>query len=476
MSWPAALLWGLMLVAVFSNGPSLLYLLFITGCFGSLQMLPGSGGATLLPQSACAALFACKVLVQRGNPTRALEAAVDPRRLALFSAFLLYAVVGAQVMPRVFANMFEVVPVSALRFGTDVLKPGAGNFTQSGYMALSYGTTLCFTIIGQTDETREHFKRALLGGAIVLVATGVVDFITYTLGIGAILDPFRNASYALLTEVEAEGAKRVVGLMPEASVYGSICVGMLSMLLFMRPFFRKGPETLVLMATMVMLTLMTILSTSSTAYVGFGVLVAIYGIDLLIRMLDPRNPRRDQINLEISLIILLIFSAFVGFMIKPTLFDPIITMVDKMVFQKASTSSFAERSMWNRVGWHAFIDSGGMGAGLGSIRVSNWAISILGSTGILGAILMFGFIAQQLLAVPRLAPPAVKTFATVVKFGLLPTLVMYQVAGTIPDIGISTAAALGMITATHMVGVRSSRPVPPFDTPQAVGLDERTAS
>lgn len=464
MSWPAVLLWIAMMAAAASSGPALLYLLMIAGSFGSLQMLPGSGGgANLLPQSACAALLIGKVLIQRGNITRGTEAAVDPQRLALFSAFLVYAVLGALVLPRIFAGMFEVVPVSAFRFGTDILKPGAGNITQSCYMALSFAMTLSFTIIGQPDETRDRFRLAVLYGAFALIGTGILDFVTYTLHISAVLDPFRTATYALLTDVEAEGAKRVVGLMPEASSYGSACVGLLSIILFMRPLYRKGLEQTLAVLAIVMLMAMTMLSTSSTAIVGLGVMGAVYGFDLLIRMLDPHNPRRDQLNLEISLIILVVFTIFVSFVVKPDLFDPIISLVNKMVFQKASSASYAERSLWNRVGWHAFLDSGGLGAGLGSIRVSNWGISILGSTGVFGAILMFGYILQQLVAVPRMAPDHVKQFSTVLKLGLIPTLVMYQLSGTIPDIGILAAAVLGMITATHAVRVAPKAvPIPPM--------------
>lgn len=469
MSWPAVLLWIAMIAAAASRGPALLYLLLIAGSFGTLQMLPGGGSVpNLLPQSACAALFVGKVLIQRGNITRGTEAALDPQRLALFSAFLAYAVIGALVLPRVFAGMFEVVPVSAFRFGTDILNPGAGNITQSGYMALSYAATLSFTIIGQTDAMRDHFRRALLYGAYTLIGTGILDLITYNLHISDVLEPFRTATYALLTDVEADGAKRVVGLMPEASSYGSACVGLLSLILFMRPLFRQGLEQTLAVAAIVLLMAMTMMSTSSTAIVGLGVMGGVYGLDLLVRLLDPRNPRRDQLNLEISLIILVVFAIFVSFVVKPDLFDPLISLVDKMVFQKTSTASYAERSLWNRVGWHAFLDSGGLGAGLGSIRVSNWAISILGSTGVFGAILMFGFILQQLIAVPRRAPMAVKQFSTVMKLGLLPTLVMYQIAGTIPDIGILAAATLGMIAAAHMA-VPAPRPLAGAGQPVPAG-------
>lgn len=449
MSWPAALLWVLILAAAFSNGPGLLYLLMICGAFGSLQMLPGSGGANLLPQSACAAVFISKVMIQPGNIRRGIEAALDPQRLVLFSAFLVYALFGALVLPRLFSGMIEVVPVSAFRFGTDILKPGAGNITQSGYMALSYAATLAFTIIGQTEAVRAHYRRALLCAACALIATGLVDLITFSLNLGAVLEPFRTATYALLTDVEAEGAKRVVGLMPEASSYGTACVGVSAALVFARPLYRAGNEQLLVMGAIGGLVLMTMLSTSSTAYVGLAVFGLVYGLDLLVRMLDAGNPRRDQIGLEVGLIVVVAFAIFATFVIQPALFDPIVAMVDKMVFQKSSSASYVERSLWNRVGWHAFLDSGGLGVGLGSIRVSNWAISILGSTGLFGALLMFGFIAQQLVAAPRDASREAVLFATVTKLALVPVLVMYQLAGTIPDIGIAASAALGMIAAAH---------------------------
>ena len=220
---------------------------------------------------------------------------------------------------------------------------------------------------------------------------------------------------------------------------------------------------------------MTMLSTSSTAYVGLAVFGLVYGLDLLVRMLDAGNPRRDQIGLEVGFIVLAVFAIFATFVIQPALFDPIVAMVDKMVFQKSSSASYVERSLWNRVGWHAFLDSGGLGVGLGSIRVSNWMISILGSTGLFGALLMFGFIAQQLVAAPRNATREAVVFATVTKLALVPVLVMYQLAGTIPDIGIAASAALGMIAAAHTprpAGRAVSRPPSAGPAPAISRLSE----
>ncbi|MCJ2012618.1 hypothetical protein [Methylobacterium sp. J-076] len=466
MSWPAAVLWVLIIAMAFARGPGLLYLLMISSVFGTLQMLPGGGGTTLLPQTACGLVFVGKVAIQRGNVLRGIEVALDPRRLALFSAFLAYGVFGAFVLPRMFAGLFEVMPVSSAYFGADILKPAAGNITQSCYMILSFAVALSFAVIGQSEVTRDHYRRALLYAAYALVCTGFLDLVCYTLGLGALLEPFRTATYSLLIDVEAEGVKRVVGLMPEASTYGTACVSMLAALTFMRPLYRAGRERLLVLGAMGLLALMAMLSTSSTAIVGIGLFGLVYGLDLLVRLVNPRNPRRGQLNIEILIIFLALVGMFVAFVLKPNLFDPVLSMVDSLVLQKTNTASYAERSSWNRIGWQAFIDSGGLGAGLGSIRTSNWGISILGSTGVLGAVLMFGFITQHLVAVPGRVPQHVLTFTTALKLALLPSLAMSLLSATMPDIGIAAASVLGLLAAAHApAGARVPRQGPASPEP-----------
>jgi hypothetical protein len=173
VSWPAVVVWILIIGSTFSRGPGLLYLTFVTGAFGTLQMMPFSSSVNLLPQSACAALLVCKAMIFRGNLMRALESALSLQRLILFSAFVVCAVFGAIILPRAFLGLLEVVPISAPISGTDILRPSSGNFTQSCYIILSYTTALTFSIIGQSDVVQKHYRRALLWAAYVLIATGV---------------------------------------------------------------------------------------------------------------------------------------------------------------------------------------------------------------------------------------------------------------------------------------------------------------
>jgi hypothetical protein len=51
----------------------------------------------------------------------------------------------------------------------------------------------------------------MLAGGISLIVAGIADFALTNSGHGDLLDPFRNANYALLTNVEIVGDKRMWG-------------------------------------------------------------------------------------------------------------------------------------------------------------------------------------------------------------------------------------------------------------------------
>src|SRR5690606_31272067 len=78
---------------------------------------------------------------------------------------------------------------------------------------------------------------------------------------------------ALLVDVEVFNTKRVVGLMPEASSFGGICISFLAGVYFFRraivnPFLRVTVTPVLLLG----LALLVWLSTSSSAFVSLAVL------------------------------------------------------------------------------------------------------------------------------------------------------------------------------------------------------------
>jgi hypothetical protein len=284
--------------------------------------------------------------------------------------------------------------------------------------------------------------RALLIGNFVLIASGVVDM---TLG-GPLLEPFRN-SYALLTEVEVLGSKRVVGLMPEASIFGSTCVGAAANLVFLRPCFENaGVRNYVVPLAILGLLAMVALSTSSSGYVGLAVFAICFAANWLRRAWSPDAPNPDGMKWEaiLTLLAALVFLAVI--VMTPHALDYVFQMIDTMVFKKSETGSYEERTGWTKVALNAFFATNGLGVGLGSVRTSNWFVNILSSTGIIGTAFLGCFILRVYLRRCRAVDPRIREFVTALKFGMVPQFATAALIGTTPDIGVDLASSMGLIT------------------------------
>ena len=444
-------IWVAILLAFFSRGSFLIFLFIATEAFGTVQMLPGDGGGiNLLPQTTCAAFLVLKIFSKPSNCLRAISLGLKYKQAGLFTLFIFSSLIGSRLLPSLFAEVIEVVPVSGGQVGTDILRPSFSNITQMCYLSISYATTLAFATIGSSNAVRKTYLWASFYGGWIIVLTGLVDFMLYNIGLSDLLAPFRTATYSLLTDVEAEGVKRVVGLMTEASAYGALCIGAAATLTFFTPLFETPLQRMLCVILVLLLLVMVVLSTSSGSYVGIAVFAIVYGTNLFARFLGLADRVRGPAKYELNICAIVLFLLSLLFVTVPAIFDPAIQMVDKLVFQKGETASYIERSMWTRVGWQAFLDSNGFGVGIGSIRVSNWAVSILGSTGILGGVLMFGFIVSQLLTRVKECSNECALFSSGLRMSLIPSLVMSMLSATMPDIGVSTAAALGLLIAARV--------------------------
>jgi hypothetical protein len=445
VTWPAFLMWIVLLSAAASRGPALLYMLPISCAFETLQMLPAgvAGDTNLLPQTACAGLLIVKVLAQPGNVVRVIASALDVRAVGLLTAFLAYSIPTAFILPILFANRAEVFNLGAQREWVHLT---TGNFTQSAYMTLSVATAMVFSILA-TVEARQHFLMAVLLGGIAAVVTGAVDLAAFTAGQQWILEPFRTVSYTLLTSDQTLGSKRVVGLMSEASAYGSLCVVWLAALIFLRPCFSPSLRTSLVPLTAFGLFVMALLSTSSSAYVALGALAVAFVLNWLIRYFSKAALSRSSLGLEFWVVVagLLVMAALVT--LTPGLLTPAQDMFDATLVQKTSSSSYLERTSWTSAGWHAFINSNYLGVGLGSIRTSNWFVNIVGSTGLFGAVLLFGFMLLSLLWVAPGASAVDREWQRGLRFMLFPIIALSYGVGTTPDFGPVTAVIYGLLAA-----------------------------
>lgn len=449
---PLAVFWMLLAYAMAARPAVIWFLFFGVMPFGALAAVPSqlTGGVTLLPQAIVAVFLVAKVILRPVAARQALDAAIDPRRFGLLVAFVAYSVASALIMPRLFAGQLTIVPVRADGAATELLWPSSSNFTQAAYLTLSLGVAIATAVYLRRIDRLAVVVRALCFGGLVLCITGLVDMAASAAGLSALLAPFRTASYAIFADSAIHGMHRAIGLMPEASTFGPLCVKFAAILYFLRSTSDARLAHPTLQAWVVVLLLaMAALSTSTTAYLGLFVLMTLMACNWLRRALPgdatPGERRRLAGEMAAAYVGVVVLAAI--FVFKPETLAVVTDFVDRMVFQKAETSSFDERMLWNGIGMDVFAQTYGLGVGIGGTRTSSWAIAVLSNAGLIGTGLMVAFLVVCMVKpVPRrerIRPEA----ALGTRLAILVSLSMSSMAGTTTDFGVFTGAMFGIVMA-----------------------------
>ncbi|WP_198670720.1 hypothetical protein [Oceanicella sp. SM1341] len=456
---PLALFWGFAIWGLVSRKPVLLYLFFGSMPFGAFAVVPPEalGGLTFTPTPIVALLITARMFMGQRALAYVITSAIEERRLMWLFAFWLVAVLTTFTMPRIFAGTVGVIPVRGLLSQAAPLMPSTQNISQLTYLTISVLAVVAFSRLLQGAEMRQHALRALCLGATMTLVTGALDYATQFVPLEPVLAPFRTASYALLTDVEVLGAKRVVGLMPEASSYGSVCIAMLTALWFLRRAIRderlRNRRAPLLCGGLV---LFGWFSTSSATYVGLALFICMVVMEWAWRAgaLKRGAYRRRGLAAEFWL-------AFAGFgaltavvAFHPAVLDPLVAMIDRMVLQKTSSSSFEERGMWTAVSWQAALDTWGLGVGVGSTRASNFAVAVASNTGFAGAFFYAVFLLRTFTR--RAHPQDAEGAAMIsgIRWAYPPGFVLVLLVGTTPDPGPMVAFQYGLITAVALAGER----------------------
>lgn len=446
MTWPALLLWLIFLLAALQRGSLVIYLFSATMIFGSITMLP-PGRLNLPPQTVSTIIFIGSTFVQRRNLVSALTLALDVRRLGFLLLFLLCVVPGAIILPRLFSGLIAVVPLDNTADGVQPIVPTSANLTQAIYITVSVGTAFAFAVRAHDARFRAQYLRSIWLTGWLLVASGVIDLCLTLSGHTSLLSPFHNAHYALLSDVMEAGQLRVVGFMPEASAYGAACVSVVSVLIFCFNEFNPITRRFSLPLVIASLIAMIYLSTSSTGFVGFIIIAAIFLTKVVLRFLVL-----GRIRLANAIIILGAVATISAVYLLCMTFDPSFIaaterLLNAVLFDKTQSSSYVERSSWTHAGFEAFIHSYGIGVGVGSVRTSNWLVNLLASTGIIGTTLLGAAIMVSVLAVCRQRSTEKRRFGYGLVLATVPIGAMMVLSGTTPDPGAFNMAILGLLTA-----------------------------
>jgi len=469
---PIAIFWGLAIWAFFGRSRRLLYLFFATVPFGSFAAIPTAltGGFTLTPTPLVAVLLVVRQFCSKDELVQGLSLALRPSRMLLLLLFWLLAIVTTLAMPRLFRGQVTVVPVKGTEFmGVAQLQPTPQNLSQALYVTISVLAVLAFARMLRTAPMRQHALKALCLGAAITVMTGMLDFASlYLAPLASMLEPFRTASYALLTNVELEDGKRLVGLMPEASAFGGLALAFLVWLYFLRRAMPAGVlRERVVPVLLLLLLLLVWLSTSSAAYMSMAVFVCMAVAEWTWRAMQARGNAlvRRGLSRELATGVGVLFVLLLLVVAFPNLLEPIRRQVDEFVLQKSASSSFEERSMWTRVSWEALMATNGLGVGLGGTRASNYAVALLSNAGVAAGVLYFSFVVQSLL-LRRVPVYDLQGQALMhgIRWAYVVPFVTSLMIGTTPDFGIFNAFLYGfsaaIVSTTFALHVGSKPQVP----------------
>ena len=399
-SLPGLIVCGALLLVGWLCGAPVLIALFASLPFGSTAFgtLTSLGGSTPLVYTLMAVLLVA-VTASRRRVLHDLAFVFRTQPAAwVVLGLLVYVVLGAQILPRLFAGTTQSFAISRGGILEQPLIPTSGNITQPGYFALGVLTFYCVAILLLRRGALEQLRRGFFVFVTLNLLFGVVDLGGKLAGLGDVLSGIRTASYAFLVEVSASGFWRITGAHPESSAFA---IWTLACLGFTLVHWRTtGSHRSLLLAVVAFV--LVLLSTSTTAYVGLAVMGLIYGLSAMRGLGSGRVGRRDVLVAAVAPVV--VVAALAVHLASEKALDPVVDLIDTMVLNKAQSASGQERAYWNERSLASLSDTYGLGVGLGSSRASSWLIAVVSQLGVPGAMLM-GLLVVELLRPPAPVPP-----------------------------------------------------------------------
>lgn len=419
--------------------------LFIMSSFSAMAVIPTSwiGGTNITPGSMAALILLVRYMKRPSIFQGILTACLDRKKLGWLFVFFLIAFVGAFLLPRLFAGRILAYQLSTAKLS--YVMPSGTNITQASYLFLSVMIAMVVSVaIVKQKNFFNLLLRGFYAGGLAVIGTGLLDIVANLLGHGALLKVFYSAEYGY-SGGAINGSRRVLGLTPEPSAFGSHAMAFAAMLLFFEPLFPTKRERRQAFLCGLGCVVMAFLSLSSTAYASIAIVLGLFALYRVKGISSEGRVVYQSISNKLLAGFAALFLVGLFFLSFNGLFDRFVDMINTLIFQKRYTSSYLERSDWTAVGLEAFFQSKGLGIGIGSVRTSNFFVNILASTGVLGAgafalFLMLFFLARG----PR-GDGRASIFIGAAKRSYLPIMVGAFFAGTTPDFGIVPAVLFGIV-------------------------------
>jgi hypothetical protein len=344
-----------------------------------------------------------------------------------------WGVAGAVILPRLLQGATLVFPVDRSLTGVAMLQPlgpVSGNLSQAIYLI---GDLVVYACMYAFLKYRGAY-RALANGMFLLtildVSAGVIDFVTHAAGLD-VMSVIKTAKYADLSGEELGGLVRITGTFAETSAFSSFT---LPLFVFSLNLWLLGYRAKLSGALAIATGTLLLMSTSGTAYVGLAIYMCVQVFSRPGRV-SPGSVERQQRMWIIAAWAGLLGTLYV-ILFMPGVAKALTDFVDTTVMSKAGSSSGIERMSWNTQGVINFIDTYGIGVGLGSIRASSFLVVVLANLGSVGVICYGMFVGKALLSpVSAHYPLTERAVCHAARHGMLATLIVASVSAGVFELG-----------------------------------------
>jgi hypothetical protein len=288
------------------------------------------------------------------------------RSFFFLAFFTVVGVGGALLLPRIFDGSVRILPTRlGLDSGqTEMVAPSGTNYIQSFYLFCNFalaGLVYYFRRCGLFNDA--DFARALKIAVLVVLGIGFYQLAAFWAALpwpDAVINS--NIGVKQLYEQTALGVRRMSATFLEPSF-----LAMHMLIVF--GYFGLGLGRW-LIAALIGLALLA--STSSSAYVGLLVLVAIWAA------WDAK-----RIGWKLLPALLLVCGVAVALLaLDYVVFEG--QFFQRLVFDKLDAGSGKVRQYADYLALKTFSDSYGLGVGVGSTRASSFLATLLATTGIIG--------------------------------------------------------------------------------------------
>jgi hypothetical protein len=344
--------------------------------------------------------------------------------------FLGVVIVGALVLPNVFAGDVSVWPQKSDERAQAVLSFSAANITQTLYMVLNISVTFCCaTYVASYPVRVKRLLSTYFASGLAVCAVALWQFASRVGGI-----PFPDSFFysnpgwnVLSNQTMGFGIPRINGPFSEPSALAAYLCG----IIFASGWLLlHGRSDRLVRCTFVAAIFSILLSTSTTGFLVLTLGAGITGVYVFTKAKADVVRRFGQVTIPV--VVLAIVAGLALPILVPSVVDAAGVVIEQTL-TKSDSESYDERTQTDSDSLALIVPTYGLGAGWGSNRSSSLIPGVLGNAGLPGLVLLgwaiFGIRRDIRTLRPFIRAPAEQWALQGLSAGLLGTFMANVAAG-----------------------------------------------